>query len=116
LLVRNLLANIRKKSQSIGILPWDLMIIGKMMQFLIIAVASGSWTTDNRIAVVGKAAGKQVNATLASDGNGDVDVALQPRKNRERKGASPQGLDNVMLRGRFSLFVSLLFLFLRIVL
>ena len=50
-----------------------------MMQFLIIAVASGSWTTDNRIAVVGKAAGKQVNATLASDGNGDVDVALQPR-------------------------------------
>lgn len=57
------------------ILPWDLMIIGKMMQFLIIAVASGSWTTDNRIAVVGKAAGKQVNATLASDGNGYVDVA-----------------------------------------
>ena len=42
---------------------------------LIIAIASGSRTADNGIAVVGKAAGKQVNATLASDGNGYVDVA-----------------------------------------
>jgi hypothetical protein len=42
---------------------------------LVIAVASGSRATYNGIAVVGKAAGKQVNATLASDGNGYVDVA-----------------------------------------
>ena len=42
---------------------------------LIIAIASGSRTADNGIAVVGKAAGKQVNVTLASDGNGYVDVA-----------------------------------------
>ena len=42
---------------------------------LVIAIASGARTTYNGIAVVGKAAGKQVNATLASDGNGDVDVA-----------------------------------------
>ena len=34
---------------------------------LVVAVASGSWAADNGIAVVDKAAGKQVNAMLASD-------------------------------------------------